>query len=480
MTARQPDHKVPNPAHHGKHEVNDKWYNLSPARGFLFRPPASAKEAHHMNHKSHGFGTCAIHSGHTPDNQTLSRAIPIYQTTSYIFEDTQHAADLFGLRRFGNIYTRIMNPTTDALEQRIAALEGGVGALAVASGQAAETLTILTLAKAGDEIVASTDLYGGTVSLFTHTFKRLGIRVIYVSPNDIDAWERAVSDKTKAFFVETIGNPKLEIVDIGAIAAAGRRHGVPLVVDNTVTTPYLCRPFDHGAAVVVHSATKFIGGHGTSIGGIIVDGGNFDWQSTGRFPEFDAPEPAYHGLKFVESFGKLAFILRARVLGLRDMGAALSPFNAWLFLQGLETLHLRMERHSANALKVAGFLQGHGCVTWVRYPGLASSETAPLQEKYLPRGQGALVGFGIKGGREAAVKFIESLKLFSHLANIGDAKSLVIHPASTTHEQLTEAEQRAAGVTPDFIRLSIGIEDVEDIIADLDQALEAGVACTIK
>jgi O-acetylhomoserine (thiol)-lyase len=433
-----------------------------------------------MSHKPHGFGTSAIHAGHTPDSQTLSRAIPIYQTTSYIFEDTQHAADLFGLRRFGNIYTRIMNPTTEALEQRIAALEGGVGALAVASGQAAETLAILTLAKAGDEIVASTDLYGGTVSLFTHTFKRLGIRVNYVPPNDIDAWEHAVTEKTKAFFVESIGNPKLDIVDIGAIAAAGRRHGVPLVVDNTVTTPYLCRPLDHGAAVVVHSATKFIGGHGTSIGGIIVDGGNFDWKSAGRFPEFDAPEPAYHGLKFVETFGNLAFILRARVLGLRDMGAAMSPFNAWLFLQGLETLHLRMERHSANALKVARFLEGHGCVTWVRYPGLASSETARLQEKYLPRGQGALVGFGIKGGRQAAVKFIESLKLFSHLANIGDAKSLVIHPASTTHEQLTEDEQRAAGVTPDFIRLSIGIEDVEDIIADLDQALETGVACTLK
>ncbi|MGD9098678.1 MAG: O-acetylhomoserine aminocarboxypropyltransferase/cysteine synthase [Desulfobacterales bacterium] len=428
-----------------------------------------------MSEHAQGFGTRTIHAGHAPDSQTLSRAIPIYQTSSYVFEDTQHAADLFGLRKFGNIYTRIMNPTTDALEQRIAALEGGTAALAVASGQAAETLTVLTLAKAGDEIVASTDLYGGTVSLFTHTFSRLGINVIYVSPNDIEAWERAVTDRTRAFFVESIGNPKLDIIDIEGIAAAGRRQGIPLVVDNTVTTPYLCRPIEHGAAVVVHSATKFIGGHGTSIGGLIVDSGDFDWGGSGRFPEFDAPDPAYHGLKFVETFGDLAFILRARVLGLRDMGAAMSPFNAWLFLQGLETLHLRMERHSGNALEVARFLENHGCVNWVRYPGLASAETAHLKAKYLPRGQGALVGFGIKGGRESAVKFIESLKLVSHLANIGDAKSLVIHPASTTHEQLTEAEQRAAGVTLDFIRLSIGIEDVEDIIADLDQALKTSV-----
>jgi len=431
-----------------------------------------------MSDQPQGFGTRTIHAGHSPDSQTLSRAIPIYQTSSYVFEDTQHAADLFGLRKFGNIYTRIMNPTTDALEQRIAALEGGVGALAVASGQAAETLTMLTMAKSGDEIVASTDLYGGTVSLFTHTLSRLGITVKYVPPNDINAWEAAVTDKTRAFFIETIGNPKLEIIDIGAIAAAGRRHGIPLIVDNTVTTPYLSRPIEHGAAIVVHSATKFIGGHGTSIGGLIVDAGNFDWKGSGRFADFDAPEPAYHGLRFVETFGNLAFILRARVLGLRDMGAAMSPFNAWLFLQGLETLHLRMERHSSNALKVAQFLENHACVTWVRYPGLDSSETAHLKDTYLPQGQGALVGFGIKGGQETAVKFIESLKLFSHLANIGDAKSLVIHPASTTHEQLTEAEKQAAGVTPDFIRLSIGIEDADDIIADLHQALEGSVACT--
>jgi len=432
-----------------------------------------------MSEQQYRFGTRAIHAGHTPDQDTHSRAVPIYQTSSYVFENTQHAADLFGLRQFGNIYTRIMNPTTDALEQRIAALEGGVGALATASGQAAETLAILTLAESGDDIVASTDLYGGTVSLFSHTFGKLGIGVTYVAPNDIAAWEKAITDRTRAFFVETIGNPKLDIIDIAQIAEVGRRHGIPLVVDNTVTTPFLSRPIEHGAAIVVHSATKFIGGHGTSIGGLIVDSGKFDWKGSGRFPAFNDPEPAYHGLRFVDTFGDMAFILRARVLGLRDMGAAMSPFNAWLFLQGLETLHLRMARHSENALRVARFLEAHPCVTWVRYPGLESSPTYHLKDRYLPGGQGALVGFGIKGGREAAVKFIESLSLVSHLANIGDAKTLVIHPASTTHEQLSEAEQRAAGVTPDFIRLSIGIEDAEDIIADLNQALEIGVACTI-
>lgn len=426
-----------------------------------------------------GFSTQAIHGGHTPDSETHSRAVPLYQTTSYTFDDTTHAADLFGLRKFGNIYTRIMNPTTDVLEQRMAALEGGVGALAVASGQAAATLTVLTLAKTGDEIVASTDLYGGTVSLFTHTLPKLGIKVRYVAPSDLNGWEQAVSDRTKAFFVESIGNPKLDIIDIEKIAKIGHAHGIPLVVDNTVTTPYLLRPVAHGAAIVVHSATKFIGGHGTSIGGIIVDGGTFDWASSGRFAAFLEPEPAYHGLKFYETFGSLTFILRARVLGLRDMGAAISPFNAWLFLQGLETLALRMQRHSENGLAVAQWLEKHPCVAWVRYPGLPASPTYELKEKYLPRGQGALIGFGIRGGRAAAVKFIESCKLFSHLANIGDAKSLVIHPASTTHEQLSETEQQAAGVTPDFIRLSVGIEEIEDIIADLDQALKEGVSCTL-
>lgn len=426
-----------------------------------------------------GFATQAVHVGHKPDPTTHSRAVPLYQTSSFTFDSTQHAADLFGLRQFGNIYTRIMNPTTDVLEQRIAALEGGVGALAVASGQAAETLTILTLARSGDEIVASAELYGGTVSLFSHTLKRLGITVKFVSPHDMGAWEEAVTERTKAFFVETIGNPKLDIIDLAAIAAIGKRHSIPLVVDNTVTTPYLTRPFDHGAAIVIHSATKFIGGHGTSIGGLIVDSGTFDWAGSGRFNDYVEPDPAYHGLNFVQAFGNLAFIVRARVLGLRDMGAAMSPFNAWMFLQGLETLHLRMERHSENGLAVARYLENHPCVSWVRYPGLAASPTYPLVEQYLPKGQGALVGFGIKGGKASAVKFIESLKLFSHLANIGDAKSLVIHPASTTHEQLSEAEQRAAGVTPDFIRLSVGIEEIQDILDDLDNALTTGVACTI-
>jgi len=426
-----------------------------------------------MNDAIRGFASKAIHAGHSPDPATRSRAVPIYQTSSYTFESTQHAADLFGLRQFGNIYTRIMNPTNEVLENRIAALEGGVGALAVASGQAAETLTVLTLAQAGDEIVASSELYGGTVSLFSHTLKKLGITVHFVSPHDMDAWDAAVTDRTKAFFVETIGNPKLDIIDIAAIAAIGKRHGIPLVVDNTVSTPYLARPFEHGAAVVIHSATKFIGGHGTSIGGLIVDSGTFDWAGSGRFPSFVEPDPAYHGLKFVETFGNLAFILRARVIGLRDMGAAMSPFNAWMFLQGLETLHLRMQRHSENGLAVARFLEGHDRVSWVRYPGLESSPTYSLVDKYLPKGQGALVGFGIKGGKASAVDFIERLQLFSHLANIGDAKSLVIHPATTTHEQLSDAEQQAAGVTADFVRLSVGIEDIQDILDDLDNALTA-------
>jgi len=451
-----------------------KWSMTSPLREVFLLEKGAAE----MEEIFKGFATRAIHGGHTPDSETHSRAVPLYQTTSYTFDDTTHAADLFGLRKFGNIYTRIMNPTTDVLEKRVAALEGGVGALAVASGQAAETLAILTLAGAGDEIVSSTDLYGGTISLFTHTLPKLGIAVRFVNPGDMNAWEQAVTAKTKAFFVESIGNPKLDIVDIRKIAALGRTHGIPLVVDNTVTSPYLLRPFDHEAAIVVHSATKFIGGHGTSIGGIIVDSGTFDWAGSGRFPDFVEPDPAYHGLKFVETFGNMAFILRARVLGLRDMGAAISPFNAWLLLQGLETLHLRMARHSENGLAVAQWLQNHDCVQWVRYPGLPSSPTYALKETYLPKGQGALVGFGIRGGRAAAVKFIENCKLFSHLANIGDAKSLVIHPASTTHEQLNAEEQLAAGVTPDFIRLSVGIEDINDILADLDQALSVG--CSIR
>jgi len=425
-----------------------------------------------MDDRFKGFATRAIHTGHSPDSDTRSRAVPLYQTTSYTFKDTAHAADLFGLRETGNIYTRIMNPTTDVLERRMADLEGGSGALATASGQAAETLTILTLARAGDDIVASTDLYGGTVSLLAYTLPKLGIEVKFVSPNDLHAWQEAITDHTKALFAEGIGNPKLDIVDLESIAALGREYGIPLIVDNTVTTPCLLRPIDFGAAVVVHSATKFIGGHGTSIGGVIVDSGKFDWQASGRFPYLCEPEPAYHGLKFVEAFGAQAFVMNARLLGLRDMGAAMSPFNAWLFLQGLETLQLRMRQHSQNALEVARFLDNHPAVSWVRYPGLPSSPTYGLKEKYLPHGQGALVGFGIKAGQAAAVKFIESCLLFSHLANIGDAKSLVIHPASTTHEQLSPQEQETAGVTPDFIRLSVGIEDIKDILADLEQALE--------
>ena len=430
-----------------------------------------------MTHTTQGFATTAIHAGHTPDPSTHARAVPLYQTTSYTFDDTSHAADLFGLRQFGNIYTRIMNPTTDVLEQRLAQLEGGVASLALASGQAAETLTILTLAEAGDEIVSSAELYGGTVSLFTNTLPKMGITTRFVKPHDMDAWEAAVNPKTKAFFIETIGNPKLDIIDLEQIADIGKRHGIPLIVDNTVTTPYLVRPFEFGAAISIHSATKYIGGHGTSIGGLIVDSGNFDWAASGRFPAFNDPDPAYHGLKFVDTFGNLAFIIRARVLGLRDTGAAMSPFNAWLFLQGLETLHLRMERHCENALAVARYLENNPCVSWVNYPGLESSTTYHLKDKYLPKGQGALIGFGIKGGQEAAVKFIDSLELFSHLANIGDAKSLVIHPASTTNEQLSEEEQLAAGVTKDFVRLSIGIEDLDDIIGDLEQGFKTGVKC---
>ena len=424
-----------------------------------------------------GFATRALHAGQEPDPATGARALPIYQTTSFVFDDTAHASRLFALEEFGNIYTRIMNPTTDVLEKRIADLEGGVGGLAVASGQAAETLALLTLAGSGDEIVASTDLYGGTVNLFSHSLKKLGITVKFVPPNDLAAWEAAVTDRTKAFYTETVGNPKLDIADMQSIADIGKRYGIPLIVDNTVTTPYLLRPFDFGAAVVIHSATKFIGGHGTSIGGLIVDSGAFDWAASGRFAHFTEPDPAYHGIKFVETFGNMAYIIRARVIGLRDFGAAMSPFNSWLFLQGLETLPLRMERHSTNGLAVAKFLSDHRCVNWVRYPGLETSPTYHLKDKYLPKGQGALVGFGITGGRDTAVRFIEGVKLFSHLANIGDARSLVIHPASTTHQQLTEEEQHEAGVSPDFIRLSVGIEDIEDILHDLDQALSNAVTC---
>lgn len=415
--------------------------------------------------------TLAVHGGQEPDPTTLSRAVPIYQTTSYVFRDTEHAANLFALKEFGNIYTRIMNPTQDVFEKRIAALEGGVGALATASGQAAITYSILNIAKAGDEIVSSSSLYGGTYNLFHYTLPKLGIKVKFVDPSDPENFRRAITDRTRAVFGEIIGNPKLDVLDLETVAAIAHEAGIPLIVDNTFATPHLCRPFDYGADIVVHSATKFIGGHGTSIGGVIVDSGKFDWTN-GKFPELTEPDPSYHGVSYTEAVGPMAYIIKARVQLLRDIGAALSPFNAFMFLQGLETLHLRMERHSENALRVAQYLSEHPLVEWVHYPGLEGHESYELAKKYLPKGQGAILTFGIRGGLEAGKRFIDSLKLFSNLANVGDAKSLVIHPASTTHQQLTPEQQQSTGVTPELIRLSVGIEHVEDIIADLDQALQ--------
>ena len=425
-----------------------------------------------------GIATLAVHGGQTPDPTTNSRAVPIYQTTSYIFEDADHAARLFGLKEFGNIYTRIMNPTTDVFEKRVAALEGGAAGLATSSGQAAETLVITTLATAGDEIISSTSLYGGTYNLFHHTLPKYGIHVKFVDPADYDGLRAAITDRTKAIFSETLGNPKLDIVDLEKIAAIAHEHGLPYIVDNTTTSAALLRPIEHGADIVINSATKFLGGHGNSIGGIIVDAGKFDWKASGRFPDFVEPDPSYHGVSYWEAFGPLAFILKARVQGLRDTGACLSPFNAFLLLQGIETLHLRLQRHSENALAVAKHLEKHPSIEWVNYPGLASSAYHALAQRYLPKGAGSLVTFGIKGGYEAGRTFINSVKLFSLLANIGDAKSLVIHPASTTHQQLTQEEQLSTGVTPDLVRLSVGIEDVADIIADIDQALEAATRGT--
>ena len=415
--------------------------------------------------------TLAVHGGQEPDPTTLSRAVPIYQTTSYVFRDTEHAANLFALKEFGNIYTRIMNPTQDVFEKRIAALEGGVGALATASGQAAITYSILNIAKAGDEIVSSSSLYGGTYNLFHYTLPKLGIKVKFVDPSDPENFRREITDRTRAVFGEIIGNPKLDVLDLETVAAIAHEAGIPLIVDNTFATPHLCRPFDYGADIVVHSATKFIGGHGTSIGGVIVDSGKFDWTN-GKFPELTEPDPSYHGVSYTEAVGPMAYIIKARVQLLRDIGAALSPFNAFLFLQGLETLHLRMERHSENALKIARYLREHDAVEWVSYPGLEDHPSHELAKKYLPKGQGAILTFGIRGGLEAGKKLIESLKLFSHLANVGDSKSLVIHPASTTHQQLTPEEQLSTGVTPDLVRLSVGTEAVEDLIDDLDQALK--------
>jgi len=418
--------------------------------------------------------TLAVHGGQSPDPVTGSRAVPIHQTTSFQFKDSEHAASLFALKEFGNIYTRLMNPTTDVFEKRLTALEGGVGALATASGQAATTLALLNIAQAGDEIVSADNLYGGTYSLFRHTFARLGIKVHFVPSADPAAFERAIGPKTKAVYAEAIGNPKLDVTDIAALADVAHRHGVPLVIDNTVA-PYLLRPFDHGADIVVYSATKFIGGHGTSIGGAIVDSGRFDWSS-GKFPLISAPDPSYHGLEFISALaplGNIAYIIKARVTLLRDLGPALSPFNSFQFLQGLETLHLRMVRHSENALAVAKWLSTHPKVAWVSYPGLETSPSYAKARRYLPRGAGAILGFGVKSGLDGGRRFIDALTLFSHLANIGDAKSLAIHPATTTHQQLSPAEQLATGVTPDFVRLSVGIEHLDDLIADLDQALAA-------
>ncbi len=417
------------------------------------------------------FDTIAIHGGHSGDPSTKARAVPIYQTTSYLFDSTEHAGKLFALEEFGNIYTRINNPTTDVLEQRLAALEGGAAALAVASGQAAVVYSVLNLAKAGDHIVSSTSLYGGTYNVFAHTLKRFGIEASLVDFNDPSAVEAAIRPNTKAIFAESIGNPKIDVLDIATYADLAHRHGLPLIVDNTLATPYLLRPIDFGADIVVHSATKFIGGHGTAIGGVIVDGGTFDWAASGRFPEFTEPDPSYHGLQYWQAFGNVAYILKARVQLLRDMGAAISPFNAWLLLQGLETLGIRIERHSRNALAVAEFLAAHPRVASVSYPGLKGDPAYERAQRYLPKGASAILTFRVKGDATDAKRVIDALKLFSLLANVGDAKSLVIHPASTTHQQLSPSEQRASGVEESTIRLSVGIEDSRDIIADLEQAL---------
>ena len=420
-----------------------------------------------------GFETLQLHGGQKPDPATGARAVPIYQTTSYCFRDTAHAARLFALEEPGFIYTRIMNPTTEVLENRVALLEGGVGSLAFASGQAACTAGILNIAYAGSEIVSASDLYGGTITLLDHTLRHYGVHTVFVNPADPANFRKAINDKTRLLFVEIIGNPMLNVPDLRAIADIAHAAGIPLMVDNTFATPYLCRPFEHGVDLVMHSMTKYIGGHGTSIGGILVDSGKFDWAASGKFPMLTEPDPSYHGLAYTQAFGPAAYIAKTRVNMLRDMGGCLSPQNAFLFLMGLETLSLRMERHTANALATARWLEKHPNVTWVTYPGLPSHPSHERARRYLPRGCGGMSGFGIKGGLEVGKKFINSVKLCSHLANVGDAKTLVIHPASTTHSQLTPEQQLAAGVTPDFIRLSVGIETVEDIIADLDQALRS-------
>ncbi|MEA3489844.1 MAG: O-acetylhomoserine aminocarboxypropyltransferase/cysteine synthase family protein [Candidatus Omnitrophota bacterium] len=430
-----------------------------------------------MERKKWDSGTRGVHAGYTPDPTTGSRAVPVYQTTSYVFKDTQDAADLFALKKFGNIYSRIMNPTVDVLEKRVASLEEGVAAVATSSGQAAITLTVLNLASSGDEIVSSSSLYGGTYTLFNYTLRKLGINFVFVDPTDPENFRKAITKKTRALYAETIGNPRLDTLDIEEVAKIAHENGIPLIIDNTVGTPFLVNPIRYGADIVAHSTTKYIGGYGTSIGGIVVDSGNFDWTN-GKFPQFTEPDPSYHGIKFAEKFGNvpgmgnITFAVKLRVNILRDIGSCMSPFNAFLFLLGLETLHLRMPRHSENAMEIARFLKGHKKVSWVNYPGLVEHPQHAIARKYFKKGwYSGLIGFGIEGGLEAGKRFINSLELFSHLANIGDARSLAIHPASTTHQQLSREEREAAGVTEDFIRLSIGIEDVEDLIADLDNVL---------
>ena len=436
--------------------------------------PESRTEDDHV----YGFDTLAVHAGQRPDPTTGARAMPIYQTSSYVFEDTNHAAELFALQTFGNIYSRIMNPTTAAFEERVAALEGGIGALAVASGQAAQFIALATLLGPGDQIVSSSALYGGTYTQFDITLRRWGVDVVFVDPTDPDNFRRAITDRTRCLYGETIGNPRIDVFDIEAVGNIAREAGIPLVIDNTFATPYCCRPIEWGADVVLHSATKFIGGHGTSIGGIIVESGRFPWEN-GKFPGIVEPSPGYHGISFRETFGEYAYLMKARVENLRDLGPALSPFNSFLFLQGLETLHVRMERHVRNAEAVARFLAEHPAVGWVSYPGLPGNPYNALKEKYLPRGAGAVMTFGVKGVREVGARFIEALQLISHLANIGDAKTLVIHPASTTHQQLTDEQLITAGVGSDLIRLSVGLEDVDDICWDLDRALTKATAGSV-
>lgn len=422
--------------------------------------------------KDHRIETQALHAGQTVDSDTLSSAVPIYQTSSYVFRDTEHAANLFALKEFGNIYTRLMNPTTDVLEKRLAAMEGGVGGLAFSSGMAAINAAILNICGSGQHIVSANSLYGGTYTLFSRTFSKIGIDVSFVDPADPGNFAKAIKDNTRCLFFESIGNPKNDIIEFEKIAKIAHDNGIPCICDNTVTSPILFRPFEYGIDIVVHSCTKIIGGHGNSIGGMIVDSGKFNWAN-GKFPELTEPDPSYHGIKYVEAVGEIAYIIKARVQFLRDMGGCMSPFNAFLFLLGLETIHLRVPRHCENALKVAEYLEGHDAVDWVNYPGLASHPDHKKAMKYLPDGQGAILGFGIKGGAEAGVKFINSVKLASHLANVLDSKTLVIHPASTTHQQLSEEEQLSTGVTADYVRVSVGTEHIDDIIEDFEQALKA-------